>query len=226
MSAESINEAYKVISSFTGVLVKNSFVNAVSVNQPINDLPAPNDSGSLLIVSTFLTVIGATDVPSPASNVTVTSSFSAGLFSLYVNFAGIVFFTPFTVISLLAVTFPLVFCNTTSSANMSVGSAVSEITAHKKNDIIFLPCFFLIPSTIRVPPDKTLSVSHRGQSVPPCRGIIGVIRLCRICRITGFYRVIGLCRVSRITGFRRLFYVSGYFVCLALPLPTVHIRHR
>ena len=173
-SAESSNEAYKVISSFTGVLVKNSVVNAVSVNQPINALPAPNDSGSLLIVSPFLTVMGATGVPSPASKVTVTSSSSAGLFSLYVTFAVIVFLTPSTVISLLAVTLPLAFGCKTSSANTSAGSAVREITAHKNNDKIFLPCFFFIPSTVSVPPDITASVSHSGQSVPPVGGLSGL----------------------------------------------------
>ena len=171
-SADFTNEAYKVISSFTGVLVKNSVVNAVSVNQPINALPAPNDSGSLLIVSPFFKVIGATGVPSPASKVTVTSS-SAGLFSLYVTSEVIVFLAPFTVMSLLAVTLPLAFGNTTSSANTSVGNAVNEITAHKNSDNIFLPCFFFIPSTVSVPPDKILSVSQSGHSVPPVGGLSG-----------------------------------------------------
>ena len=171
-SADSTNEAYTVISSFTGVLVKNSVVNAVSVNQPINAFPAPNDSGSLLIVSPFLTVIGATGVPSPASKVTVTSS-SAGLFSLYVTSAVIVFLAPFTVMSLLAVTLPLAFGNTTSSANTSVGNAVSEITAHKNSDNIFLPHFFLIPRTASVPPDKILSVSHSGHREPSVSGLPG-----------------------------------------------------
>ena len=171
-SADSTNEAYKVISSFTGVLVKNSVVNAVSVNQPINALPAPNDSGSLLIVSPFFKVIGATGVPSPASKVTVTSS-SAGLFSLYVTSAVIVFLAPFTVMSLLAVTLPLAFGNTTSSANTSVGSAVSEITAHKNSDNIFLPHFFLMPRTASVPPDKMLSVSHSGHREPSVSGLPG-----------------------------------------------------
>ena len=172
-SADSTNEAYTVISSFTGVLVKNSVVNAVSVNQPINALPAPNDSGSLLIVSPFLTVIGATGVPSPASKVTVTSSSSVGLFSLYVTSAVIVFLAPFTVMSLLTVTLPLAFGITTSSANTSVGSAVSEITAHKNSEKILFPHFFLIPRTASVPPDKILSVSHSGHREPSVSGLSG-----------------------------------------------------
>ena len=171
-SADSTNEAYTVISSFIGVLVNSSFVNAVSVNQPINALPAPNDSGSLLIVLPFFKVIGATGVPSPASKVTVTSS-SAGLFSLYVTSAVIVFLAPFTVMSLLAVTLPLAFGIMISSANTSVGSAVSEITAHKNSDNIFLPCFFFIPSATRVPPDKMLSVSHSGHREPSVSGLPG-----------------------------------------------------
>ena len=172
-SADSTNEAYTVISSFIGVLVNSSFVNAVSVNQPINALPAPNDSGSLLIVSPFLTVIGATGVPSPASKVTVTSSSSDGLFSLYVTSAVIVFLAPFTVMSLLTVTLPLALGIMTSSANTSVGSAVSEITVHKNSDNIFLPHFFLIPRTASVPPDKMLSVSHSGHREPSVSGLPG-----------------------------------------------------